>query len=182
MPGSRGTALERSHRNRVPWRKPELEVLKRSTDPEHAAADVPTMPAVAEVSSNEARPRHELDTPPVSRNPQPAENSVKPYDPMPWQWSQPLNEAPGAKSLSENPPDVSPAPAQSDGASALLSNAPSAKDTNSDSAPASRDQKLTRLREEQTRIREQRKRVRLLLQLEEEEQRVQAEIDRLENE
>jgi hypothetical protein len=99
---------------------------------------------------------------------------------MPWQWSQSLNEGPGATSLPDNPPDVSPAPAQSDEASTLLKNTPSAKDANS--GPESRDQKLARLRDEQARIQEQRKRMRLLLQLEEEEQRVQAEINRLENE
>jgi hypothetical protein len=181
LPGSRGIALESAHGNRrdVPWRKPELEVPKPLTDIQPAASGAPTSSGLTELPGIEATPKHELETPLTSQNPKSGDPFVKQYDSMPWQWSQPLDEALGSTLLGDRTPDTSTAAAQGDRASAPLS-APHATE-DSHASLETQEENLARLRSEQARIQEQKKRVKLLLQLEEEEQHIQAEIDRLGN-
>jgi hypothetical protein len=181
LPGSSGTALESAHGNRrdVPWRKPELEVPKSPTDIQPAASGAQTASGLAEVSGIEATPKHELETPLTSQNPKSGNPFAKPYDSMPWQWSQPLDEALGSTLLGDRTPDTSTAAAQGGRVSTPLSAPHSTEDSHA--SRETREENLARLRSEQARIQEQKKRVKLLSQLEEEEQRVQAEIGRLGN-
>jgi hypothetical protein len=81
---------------------------------------------------------------------------------MPWQWSQPLDEALGSTLLEDRTPDTSTAAAQGDKASAPLS-APHSTD-DSHASLETQEENLARLRGEQARIQEQKKRVKLLLQ------------------
>jgi hypothetical protein len=179
LPGSSGTALESAHGNRrdVPWRKPELEVPKPPTDIQPAASGAPTSSGLAEVPGIEATPKHELEAPLTSQNPKPGDPFAKPHDSMPWQRPQPLDEALGSALHGGRAPDTSTAAAQGDRASAPLPAPHSTEDSHA--SLETKEETLARLRSEQARIQEQKKRVKLLLQLEEEEQRVQAEIDRL---
>jgi hypothetical protein len=181
LPGSSGTALESAHGNRrdVPWHKPELEVLKPPTDIQPAASGAPASSELTEVPGIEATPKHELDAPLTSQNTKSDDPFAKPYDSMPWQWSQPLDEALGSALHGDRAPDTSTAAAQGDRASAPLPAPHSTEDSHA--SLETKEETLARLRSEQARIQEQKKRVKLLLQLEEEEQRVQAEIDRLGN-
>lgn len=181
LPASSGTALESAngdHRD-VPWRKPELEVPKPLTDIQPAASGAPTSSGLMEVPGIEATPKHELGAPLTSQNPKSGDPFAKPYDSMPWQWSQPLDEALGSALHGGRAPDTSTAAAQGDRASAPLPAPHSTEDSHA--SLETKEETLARLRSEQARIQEQKKRVKLLLQLEEEEQRVQAEIDRLGN-
>jgi hypothetical protein len=181
LPASSGTALESAngdHRD-VPWRKPELEVPKPLTDIQPAASGAPTSSGLMEVPGIEATPKHELGAPLTSQNPKSGDPFAKPYDSMPWQWSQPLDEALGSALHGGRAPDTSTAAAQGDRASVPLPAPHSTEDSHA--SLETKEETLARLRSEQARIREQKKRVKLLLQLEEEEQRVQAEIDRLGN-